>query len=126
MSEADNSRFNAYSSASIVDHHDLRFDAADPLNGSLYLCTARGGKPPENCLSALRAAGLWSAESEKSVADDQREAYKAGLKFVDAVGYSTADGDIVLARFDHPKYPSSSERWDAWLALFDRDHARTC
>ena len=109
---------------SIVDHYDLRFDPADKANGSLYLCTPRGAPAPAAALAALRAAGLWSSEPEKSVPDEQRQAYKDGLEFVAAAAYRAGDDHILLARFDHPKFPSDAARFAAWQALFDADHAR--
>jgi hypothetical protein len=109
---------------SIVDHYDLRFDAADKLNGSLYLCTPRGTPAPAAALAALRAAGLWSSEPEKCVPDEQRQAYKDGLQFVAAAAYRDGEGHILLARFDHPKFPSDGGRFAAWRALFDGAHER--
>lgn len=114
----------AFTNAVIVDQHDLRFDAGDPKNGSLYVCTPRGAPAPEAGLAVLRAAGLWSAEPEKTVADEQRGAYRDGLVFVAAQAYRSDAGDVLLARFDHPKYPSDPARWEAWLALFDTHYER--
>ena len=74
--------------------------------------------------AALRAAGLWSDEAEKSVADEQRQAYRDGLQFVAATAYRDGAGHFLLARFDHPKFPSDGARWDAWLACLDADHER--
>lgn len=110
--------------SSIVDNYDLRFDAGDPANGSLYLCSRRHAQAPVSELAQLRAAGLWSAETEKCVTDDQRQAYKDGLVFVAAAAYRTGADPIVLARFDHPKYPSDATRWAAWLAHFDAAYER--
>jgi len=115
---------NAFDTATILDHYDLRFDAGDRANGSLYLCTPRGAARPDDALTLLRAQGLWSADAEKVVADEQRQAYKDGLRFVAAVAYRAVDGHVVLARFDHPKFPSDVARWQAWLACFDAAHER--
>ena len=113
-----------FDTASIVERYDLRFDAGDKANGSLYLCTARGTPVPAVALAALRAAGLWSAEPEKMVSDEQRPAYRDGLKFVAAVAYRDGAGHFLLARFDHPKFPSDGGRWEAWLACLDGGHER--
>lgn len=115
-----------FSSETIVDHYDLTFDPGDKLNGSLYLCTPRGAADirPEPWVAALREAGLWSAEPSKSVPDEQRQAYKDGLIFVAAIAWRAGSGHIVLARFDHPKFPSSSERWEAWVDFCDVRHER--
>lgn len=109
-----------FDTATLVDGYDLRFDAGDKRNGSLYLCTPRGGDvSPEPWIEALRAAGLWSSEEPKQVSDDQRPAYKEGLAFREAVAYRTDGGHLVLARFDHPKFPSDAERWERWLETLD-------
>ena len=115
-----------FSSDSIVDGYDLYFDAGDKRNGSLYLCVPRGAAQPDAALAALRSATLWSAEPHKQVADEQRQAYKDGLQFVAAAEYDAADGRLVLARFDHPRFPSDASRFQAWLHLFDATHQRLC
>ncbi|MEQ8230189.1 MAG: hypothetical protein RLW61_13240 [Gammaproteobacteria bacterium] len=108
----------------IVDHYDLTFDAGEKANGSLYVCTPRGAAAPDTIVAALRKAALWSAEPAKVVGDEQRPAYRDGLQYVAAVAYRDADGHVLLARFDHPKFPSDAARWDAWLACLDADHER--
>jgi len=113
-----------FSSATIVDNYDLSFDSGDPKNGSLYLGVLRGSATPGAAMAALRSAALWSDAAPKQVADDQREAYKSGLQFVAAVAYEGPGGELLLARFDHPKFPSDGERWAAWLKVFDASHAR--
>jgi hypothetical protein len=114
----------AFDTARLVDAYDLRFDADDRANGSLYVCTPCGGPAPERLIDTLRAAGLWSRTAYKTVADEQRQAYRDGLRFVAAVAYDGADGEVVLARFDHPKYPSDATRWAAWLACCDEHFVR--
>jgi hypothetical protein len=106
-----------FNNETIVDGYDLVFDTGDKLNGSLYLCTPRGGDAADalRILELLRAAGLWSDAPGKSVANDQRQAYKNGLEFVEAQAFRTDGGHVVVARFDHPKYPSDAGRWRAWL-----------
>jgi hypothetical protein len=124
MTVDSNSPPSQFDTAVIIDHYDLRFDAGDRANGSLYLCTPRGSAPPDAALDLLRASGLWSADAEKSVAEDQRQAYKDGLRFVAAAAYRAGVGHVVLARFDHPKFPSDAARWQAWLACFDAAYER--
>ncbi len=115
-----------FSSESIVDHYDLTFDPGDRRNGSLYLCTPRGSTltPAAPYVEGLREAGLWSQEPPKSVPDEQRQAYKDGLVFVAAIAWRAAAEHVVLARFDHPKFPSDSTRWEAWVDHFDVRHER--
>ena len=116
----------AFSSASIVDNYDLTFDPGDKLNGSLYLCTPRGSDPAraDEWVTLLRASALWSEAATKSVPDEQRQAYKDGLIFVVAIAYRAGADQVVLARFDHPKFPSDSKRWEAWVDCCDIRHER--
>ena len=116
-----------FNSAVIVDHYDLAFDAGDKLNGSLYLCTARGagGNLAQGWITALQGAGLWSDTPHKSVPDEQRQAYKDGLIFVAAIAYRAGLEHIVIARFDHPKFPSDTRRWEAWVDFLDARHERS-
>lgn len=116
----------AFTSETVVDHYDLCFDPGDKRNGSLYLCTPRGSSAtsPAAWIADLREAGLWSGETPKQVPDEQRQAYKDGLVFVAAIAYVAGSEHIVIARFDHPKFPSDSARWEAWVDHCDVRHAR--
>jgi len=112
------------SNAQIIDGHDLTFDPGDKRNGSLYLGTARDGSSSLDVaatLGALRAAGLWSGTEAKTVPDEHRQAYKDQLVLVDCASFGGASG-FIIARFDHPKFPSDAERWDAWRAFFTQHH----
>jgi hypothetical protein len=99
----------------LINENTLTFDAGDPANGSLYLCSAPG-TAPDAAVARLRGAGLWSSQPAKQVKDEQKPAYAAQMTFVEAAEATLADGRIVLARFDHPKFPSSAERFAAWKA----------
>ena len=111
----------------IIDQHVLTFDAEDKKNGSLYL-----GEPLEtdsgihlaSTLAELRNAGLWSAAPEKQVPDAHRAAYREQLSLVEAIGYRSAGGDFIIARFDHPKFPSHEGRWLEWQNYFDGRYSR--
>lgn len=108
----------------IIDHHVLTFDPGDKRNGSLYIGTppgAGGNFDVAATLTAMRKAGLWSDSQPKTVPDEQRQAYKNQLKLVDAVEYDTG---FLVARFDHPKFPSDTARWEGWLAFLDERHSR--
>jgi len=111
----------------LIDAHRLVFDPADKANGSLYLAVplaAPAALDVAATLTALRAAGLWSAEPEKEVPDAHRAAYKAQLVLVEAVAYRGHGQDFAIARFDHPKFPSDAVRWAAWKTHFDQYHVR--
>ena len=110
--------------ASIIDQHDLTFDPGDKRNGSLYLGVARDGSSALDVtatLGALRAAGLWSETEAKTVPDEHRQAYKDQLLLVDSASFGGATG-FIIARFDHPKFPSDAERWNAWRTFFTQHH----
>ena len=109
--------------AGLIDNYDLHFDPGDKRNGSLYLCAARDDGHIAAPLAMLRDQGLWSSQ-EKTVADDQRQAYKDGLEFVAAVAYRDGAQHFVLGRFDHPKFPSDGERWTQWLECMDKAYER--
>lgn len=107
----------AWTASTIIHGTAMSFDGGDKLNGSLYLCVPASSAHPAGATGAiatLRAAGLWSAEEPKSVRDDQKSAYEQQLQFVEAVEVAGKSGPLVLARFDHPKFPSSAERFTAW------------
>lgn len=109
----------------IIDHHVLTFDPGDKRNGSLYIGTppgSGGNFDVTATLGALRAAKLWSDVAPKTVADEQKQAYKDQMRLVDCVEY---DAGFLVARFDHPKFPSDAARWQAWLKFFDDRHARS-
>jgi hypothetical protein len=106
----------------IIDHFELTFDPGDPENGSLYLCQRADHADPDTrdrLVAELRAERLWSDAEPKQVPDEHRAAYREQLEFVAAAEYDVAGAAIMLARFDHPKFPSSAARFAAWQAAFD-------
>jgi hypothetical protein len=111
----------------IIDRHDMTFDPGDPLNGSLYICRALAEPRAEKCdsiIEALRSDGLWSDEDPKDIPPVHREAYKTQLKFVAMQSYKVRDGELMIARFDHEKFPSSESRWESWKSKFDARYTR--
>ena len=111
----------------IIERHVLTFDAADKRNGSLYIgepLDGDSGLHLATVLSELRAAGIWSAEPEKQVPEAHRAAYREQLTLVEAVTFRNAAGEFLIARFDHPKFPSDAARWAEWVAYFDTHHSR--
>lgn len=101
----------------IVHRYELYFDPADPLNASLYLCTPLGANDVavNAAIDKLRAAGLWSAQPAKQVADAQRSAYAEQMRFIACTVLQTTDGELLLARFTHSKFASDEGRWQKWL-----------
>lgn len=111
----------------IIDHHVLTFDPTDKRNGSLYIgepLDGDSGLHLATVLDDLRAAGLWSKEPEKQVPDAHRATYREQLILVEAVTYRSAGGNFLIARFDHPKFPSDAARWAQWVAYFDARYTR--
>lgn len=115
------------SNAEIIDNHDLSFDPGDPRNGSLYLCRERHQSRTLHCdaiIEKMRACELWSSDGVKEVPDEHRDAYKQQLTFVEQVSYEVADSTILIARFDHEKFPSDPARWEQWKAHLDAEFTR--
>jgi len=95
----------------------ITYDAGDKSNGSLYLCDPTGGKHGqviERVIAHLRGQTLWSGEEPKQVRDDQRQVYEEQLSFVEAVEFVAYGIALVAVRCNHPKFPSSAERFSAW------------
>ncbi len=109
----------------LIDSHELYFDAAEPRNASLYLCLPSGEDSAvlaRQLIASLCAAGLWSAAPAKQVADEQRDAYKAGLELLELTRFVYKGQSLHIARCDHPKFPSDADRWAEWqhaVAAFD-------
>ena len=110
--------------AEIIDEHELTFDPGDKLNASLYLCVKPGSAAAANVVAGLRADGLWSAEPTKQVEAAHRDAYKAQLRFVAALRYEVDGEPLLVARFDHEKFPSDDGRWAAWQTALDGRYPR--
>jgi hypothetical protein len=101
----------------VIRNTTLTFDPGDKLNGSLYLCEPSGvsqSQALDQAVVLLRGAGLWSSQLPKQVRDDQKAAYETQLQFVEAVDITVTGAQLVIARYDHPKFPSSADRFDAW------------
>jgi hypothetical protein len=112
-----------YNTHTLVDSFDLKFDSADPKNGSLYI--ACNNSLADILIGDLRTRALWLEGGASVIKEDQKDAYKAGLIFVAAEDYMSGDETLVLARFNHPKYPSDSSRWAEWIATADQLFGRT-
>ena len=106
----------------IIDGFDLTFDPGDTRNGSLYLCEKQGDSGhfvTSEVLNKMRQAGIWSDSEGKQVPDEHRSAYKDQLQLLEVVEYSSDAGHFLIARFDHPKFPSEAERFNDWKQFFD-------
>lgn len=102
--------------AQLINDNDLYFDAGDSANGSLYLCAVPGTPPAqvETVIDLLRGRGLWSAAPVKQVPEAQKQAYAEQMQYVDSFSFIHGTVALIAARYDHPKYPSSAERFEAW------------
>ena len=116
MSPSSHGRAAPHDGAALIRDCELSFDPGDKLNGSLYVCRAATTKSAatDAAIARLRTARLWSEQPVKLVAEEQKPAYAAQLQFVEAAAVMVAGEALVLARFDHPKFPSSAERFAAW------------
>jgi hypothetical protein len=101
--------------AEIIHRHDLYFDGGDPANGSLYLCAALGtdAAPMLSAIETLRKAGLWSQAPHKQVPQTQKDAYAQQMQFIESFPFANG---LLATRYDHPKFPSSAERFARWRA----------
>jgi hypothetical protein len=127
---------NTNSKESIIDACYLAFDPADKLNGSLYLGfpiteqDQSAAEPSaemralfESVINKMRDAGLWSNEPFSVVPDKHRQAYKDQLILKEALELEDSERialpqGAIIARFDHEKFPSNDERWQAWVSFF--------
>ena len=107
-----------YTTETLIDKHELWFDTGDVLNGSLYV-SLWDSDTLNHVISMFRKSGLWSDTPESQVLSSQKAAYKAELTYVAAVKYRIVEANLLLVRFNHPKYPSSTERWLSWLNACD-------
>jgi len=108
----------------LFNHHRVYFDDGDRQNASLYLCVSSseaGAGVVESIVTLMRNQGLWSATGMAEVREDQRQAYIEQLQLLDHREYATPWGSLVVARCEHPKYPSSADRWQDWLDCLDRN-----
>lgn len=103
--------------SALIRETALTFDTGDKLNGSLYVCDpADGGRAAsvDAAIGRLRAAGLWSDQPSRQVQADQKAAYEAQLRYVESWEFVVNGVELVIARYDHPKFPSSAARFAAW------------
>jgi hypothetical protein len=102
---------------SLMRHATMTFDAGDRDNASLYVFTleeSASAKSLMTVIDTLRLAKLWSSEPPKTVTDQQRPVYEAQLAFKEL--HAFPDLLAVVARFDHPRFPSSPTRFQQWKA----------
>lgn len=106
----------ALSGTDLINQFELYFDGADQTNASLYLCIddTLGDDCAQRIIGALRHAGLWSEAAAKKVPAEHKPMYAEQMKFI---GYRSAhfEGETFhIAAYDHPKFPSNAQRWQAW------------
>ncbi|MGE3301714.1 MAG: hypothetical protein AB7M12_01210 [Hyphomonadaceae bacterium] len=99
----------------------VTFDPGDGENGSLYVCDPAGAGEAAvaAAIAALRARALWSDAPPKQVRADQVEAYATQLSFIAQAQIAIDGAALTIARFDHPKFPSSAVRFAAWKRAFE-------
>jgi hypothetical protein len=98
----------------IFYNFDAYFDPEDQQNGSLYIFKRRGSNADETrAISLLVEAKLWSKGAYSMVRDDQREAYATQLEELEVVSITE---DLLLGRYDHPKFRSDATRWENWVS----------
>lgn len=108
----------------IIRETKLTYDPGDKINGSLYLCDPANGSKSEfidYAVKKLGQAGLWSNETAKTVRDDQKDLYAVQLNFIEAFEFELQGVRLFAARFDHPKFPSNSERFLEWKKVLGVD-----
>ena len=106
----------ALSGTDLINQFELYFDGADKNNSSLYLCVddTLGDASAQRIITALRHAGLWSDATAKTVPAAQKPMYAEQMTFL---GYKSGhfEGEVFhVAAYDHPKFPSNPQRWQAW------------
>lgn len=102
---------------SLINETLMTFDPGDPANGSLYLCDLSRGSEPDKIAHAIRllkSSKLWSDVSPKQVEEAQKPLYAAQLEMKDI--YVVPASGLILARFDHPRFPSNPNRFEQWKA----------
>ena len=122
QTEASNRSARVWDGPAIFRTTALMFDGGDKANGSLYLCDPSNGQQSKavgQAIDLLRAHSLWSMQDAKQVRDDQRQAYEDQLVFVEAAEVVVGGSQLVIARCNHPKFPSISARFDAWKTALD-------
>jgi hypothetical protein len=109
--------------ADIVYHNDLYFDAGDASNASLYLCAPSGTSTDvvESIIESLRAVSLWSQQPYKVVPESHKKDYATQMRFIACAQFRSRSIDLLIARYDHSKFPSDAARWSAWLVAIDTE-----
>ena len=104
----------------LIAQNRLWFDSGDPANGSLYICIADCDVAYDlalNVVAVLRQGGGWSDAAPAEVKAEQKALYAEQLEFVSALNLTLEGSPFVIARYDHPKFPSSAARFELWARL---------
>lgn len=106
----------ALSGTDLINQFALYFDGADKNNSSLYLCVddTLGDAGAQRIIAALRHAGLWSDTAAKTVPAEQKPMYAEQMKFIGQAAGHFEGETFHIAAYDHPKFPSNPQRWQAW------------
>ncbi len=122
-----NDWINLIDGSSIFDLYNVSFDPGDRTNGSLYICDPLdrpSGIVLDEVVTKMRDARIWSDHDASHVPEKYKEQYKRELVLKEVVTYKTQNGDFLVARYNHPKYPSHDSRWANWLHHFDSQYKR--
>ena len=113
--------------STIINQHEMYFDAGDKKNGSLYLCVDPDVQPGTNVdliIDKLRVANSWSDEPPKKVPAEHKAAYEEQLELLEVVTFRDADSPFLAVRFEHEKFPSDKDRWMQWLRIMEEHYWR--
>lgn len=101
-----------------INKFTMHFDGADMTNASLYLCTDETLSDSEinTIIQGLRDAGLWSADSAKTVPNEHKPMYAEQMQFIGAVKASINGKTFHAAAYNHQKFKYTPSRWKEWKA----------
>lgn len=106
----------ALSSTDLINNFEMYFDGTDMTNASLYLCidSGIGDSAAQAIIETMRAAGLWSTDTAKTVPAEHKPMYAEQMKFIGYVS-GTIDGkEFHASAYNHEKFPYNAERWEEW------------
>ena len=106
----------ALSSIDLINNFEMYFDGSDMTNASLYLCidASVGDNAAQTIIEAMRASGLWSADTAKTVPAEHKLMYVEQMKFIGYVSGKIDGKEFYASAYDHEKFPYNTGRWEEW------------